>query len=341
MNDMKNTDNILNVVTGNLKGEHRKQLIDTLDKDSGTKEEFRKIKNTWALLSATKPMPEYQVEDLYLDFKKQLKRNRSPFQLNTSSFLKYAAVFVLAISISALFFYLQNNFSNRGIASNYTSVIADNGQISKIILPDSSVVWLNSGTKITYNNRFAIDNREINLVGQAFFQVTKNKKIPLHVHCNNIDVKVLGTRFDVCAYPEDQDIRVVLESGIVEMLDTKLKSFRHLLNPGEMAKYNNLSGKLGVGKVESENFTSWKDGLLIFRDDPMNEVIPKLQRRYNIDIEVAQNDIYQSLFTATIKDETLEEIFKSISFACSIHYKIIKSENLSAKTKIILTKNMN
>lgn len=334
---MKNTEKILDVVTGNLNRECRNQFISSLDDEPEIKGEFNKIKNAWALLSATqKTMPEYKVENLYLSFKKQLVAKQTLFRLNTFNILKYAAVFVLVVGISSLFFYFQQFYTSK-TEVNYTSVIADQGQISKIILPDNSVVWLNSGTKITYNNGFAVDNRKINLAGQAFFQVTKNNKLPLQVLCQGLEVKVLGTRFDVSAYPDDKNISVVLESGKVELLNEKIKSFRHQLEPGEMAQFNLLSGNLSSGKVKTENFTSWKEGLLIFRDEPMAEVIPKLKRRYNIDIEVSQPEIYKSLFTATIKNETLEEIFKSISFACSVRYKIIRSENLNDRTTVVLT----
>jgi ferric-dicitrate binding protein FerR (iron transport regulator) len=328
---MEKTDEILNIVTGNLKGHSRKQLFSSLDNEPGKKEEFNKIKNAWALFSATKPMPEYQVENLYLNFKKQLVKRKAP-AINMFSILRYAAILVIAVAVSSLFFYSHSYQKDK----NYTSVIADNGQISKIILPDSSVVWLNSGTKITYNNGYAIGNRKINLNGQAFFKVTKNKELPLQVFCKGLEVKVMGTKFDVSAYPEDKNISVVLESGKVELLNPEIKSFNYQMSPGERVVYNTSSKNLVNKKVKPEYFTSWKEGILIFRDDRMDQVIIKLKRRFNIDIEVADREIYKSLFTATIKDETLEEIFKSISFACSVRYKIIRDENLNARTKVIL-----
>ena len=335
---MKNTDDILQTVMGNLKGDAKKAVLSQLDEDQSARDEFRKIKNAWALVSSTKKMPEYQVEHLYLDFKKRLAARPKTVRLNSYSVLKYAAVFILAIGISSLFFYSQSHFfSPQRLEIHYTTVFADNGQISKILLPDSSVVWLNSGTKITYNTNFAVNNREIKLVGQAFFKAAKNKKIPLKVFCNNIEIKVLGTRFDVCAYPNDKNINVVLESGKVEILNPKIKSFSYELNPGEMAQYDTLSGNVSMKKVNLERFTSWKDGILIFRDDPMSDVLVKLKRRYDLDIEVGNSDIYKSVFTATIKNESLEDIFKSIGFSCSVRYKIIRGENLNTRTKVILT----
>jgi transmembrane sensor len=333
---MENTDDILKMVTGSLKGKPKNDLLSGLDTDQPSKEEFRKIKNAWALASTSKKMTEYRLENLYLDFKKRLDRKQKLFLFRIPSSIKYAAVFVLAVGISSLFFsILSQQAHNLDVSSQYTTVIADNGQISKIILPDSSVVWLNSGTQIQYKNDFAVNNREITLTGQAFFQVTKNRKMPLKVFSNDLEVKVLGTKFDVSAYPDDKQISVFLETGEVEILSSKSGSFR--LSPGEMVEYNKLSGKISQKKVNPEKFTAWKDGVLVFRDDPMDEVIPKLQRRFDIEIEAATPDIHKSVFTATIKNETLEDIFKSISFACSVNYKIIKGENLHAKTKIILT----
>lgn len=336
---MKNTDDILKIVTGQLNSETKKTLLSKLDGDPSGKEEFRKIKNAWALLSSTKKMPDYQVENLYLDFRKQLAAKQKVHRLGSSVLLRYVAVFIFAIGLSALFFYSQSQFFNsKEHGLRYTSVFADNGQISRTVLPDGSIVWLNSGTKITYNTDFAIDNREINLSGQAFFQVTKNKKLPLKVFCNNLEIKVLGTTFDVSAYPEDHNISVVLESGKVELLNTKIKSFHYELAPGEMALYDEVSKQLTTDEVSTNVFTSWKEGILIFRDDPMSEVIAKLKRKYDIDIEVKQPDVYKSVFTATIKNETLEEIFNSISFACSVKYQIIKGKNINTRTKVVLTK---
>jgi ferric-dicitrate binding protein FerR (iron transport regulator) len=198
------------------------------------------------------------------------------------------------------------------------------------------VVWLNSGTKITYNNNFGNNNREIKLIGQAFFQVTKNKEIPLVVHCNELKVKVLGTRFDVNAYSNNETISVALQSGSVELLHSKNESFQYELVPGEMAQYDIHSKKVFVKKVNVGRITAWTDGILYFNDSPMKEVLIQLERKYNIDIEVKNSKIYNSVFTATIKNETLEEIFRSIGYSCSVRYRIVRGEERDVKTKVII-----
>lgn len=332
---MKKTDKIFHLFTGQLENDNKKEILSQVNQDSGTKEEFGKLKNAWALVSSSKEMPSYQKEKLYLDFKKKVQAKQ---RFRIQDIWRYAAVFILAVGLSGLFFYAHPDFVGKLIPNtHFTTAIAENGQISKIILPDNSIVWLNSGSKIKYDNSFAVNNRDIQLTGQAFFQVTKNKKLPLKVFSKNLEVKVVGTRFDVSAYPENDEIKVVLERGKVIMHNSKVKSSHYELNPGEMAQFDLSSGKIALKKVNPQEFISWKDGILIFRDEPMAEVIPQLQRRYNIDIVVNNPRIFKSVFTATIKDETLEEIFKSIGFACSVHYQIIKGSNLDSKTKVILT----
>jgi transmembrane sensor len=330
--NMEEPDNILKIAMGHLAGEQKKSVLSQMEEDQSAQEEFKKAKNAWALISSTKEMPDYQLENLFLNFKKQLSTKRKFFWIGL---MKYAAIFILAVGFTSLVFFKLPDLEKTTL--HYTSVYADNGQISKVILPDSSVVWLNSGSKITYNNNFAIDNREITLTGQAFFNVTKNKEIPLNVFCNNLYIKVLGTKFDVSAYPTDKDISVVLESGKVEMFHSKINSFHYELKPGERARYNRLSEKVSLEKVKLDKFTLWKDGILIFKDDPMSEVISKLKRHFDVDIVVEKPEIYKSVFTATIKNETLEETFRAIGFSCSIQYKIIRGENLNTKTRVILT----
>ncbi|MEL7588252.1 MAG: FecR domain-containing protein [Prolixibacteraceae bacterium] len=330
---MKSIDDILNLVTGTSNDGAKNETLSELANDRPAKEEFTKIKNAWALASTGRKMPDYRVEQLYLDFQKQLNSKRKTIGL-FPSFLKYAAVFILAIGISSVLDHFRSEIAPAFPQIN--TVIAENGQISKVILPDSSVVWLNSGTQISYRSDFSVSDREISLTGQAFFQVTKNEKLPLKVRCRDLEVKVLGTRFDVSAYPEDKNVRVFLESGKVEIGNSTAQSSPYRLHPGEMAEYNKQSGNMSRSRPDPGKFISWKEGILVFRDDPMEEVIPKLQRRYNIEIDIASPAIYQSVFTATLKNETLEEVFKSISFACSVQYQIVKGEHLNTKTKVLL-----
>ena len=331
---MKNLNDILNVITGNIDTEGKRDVYSDVKGDSDAKDLFKKAKITWALMSSARKMPDYKVEESYRALHARIFEKHSSYKLN--SYFRYVAVLILVVGISALTFYLgkQNSVSpDSGL--KYTSVVADRGQISKVILPDSSVIWLNSGTTLTYDNNYSYRNRNLNLSGQAFLEVKKNKNLPLVVASGNLRVKVLGTRFDVNAYPDDNIIKVTLESGNVELLNSTDKSFRYKLNPGQMAEFKPQSGRVEIKTVESQNYTNWKDGELIYVDSPMAEVLKRLERKFNIEIEVVNPNVYKSVFNANFKNESLKEILDYIQFSCPVTYRLIPGKG-NTQTKVIL-----
>jgi len=340
MTDMNRKEEIWDLVTGNISGDKRREILSVIKNDKEAEAEYNEVKNTWALLSSTKEMPVKEANEMYSRFKGQLPSGSYTRSRRLNNLLKYAAIFILGVAITSLSVYFTESKGWLGPDREFIqSVVADKGQISKVILPDSSVVWINSGSKITYNSKFGENNRKIELVGQAFFQAAHNAEIPLVVDVNGFLVKVLGTKFDVNAYSEEKNIQVVLESGRVELHQASDHDFKYTLSPGEMATFNPENKKLTIDKVMPELFSSWKEGVLIFRDKPMAEVLDELQRRYNIDIEVKDQDIYKSVFTARLSDEPLEKVLKSMEFSCSVKATLIRDpKNIESRVKVILSR---
>jgi ferric-dicitrate binding protein FerR (iron transport regulator) len=155
------------------------------------------------------------------------------------------------------------------------------------------------------------------------------------VQCNEIKVEVLGTTFDVSNYPENRNISVVLESGSVKLNDSKQA---YMLKPGEKADYNVNAKSIDIDEVDIQKYTSWKDGRLIFRNDPMEIVIKELARWYNIEIEVKDPEVYNSIFTGSVSNEDYSRIFELIEYTCPVHCEIINNINPDNIPKIILTK---
>jgi len=250
-----------------------------------------------------------------------------------------ASFFVLVSILGLLCFFSGKSINEKSNLGLYTSVFTENGQRSKVILPDSSVVWLNSGTTLSYPNDFSDQNRKVILKGQAFFHVSHKKNYPFIVKSNNLEVIVKGTKFDVETYPEKKQIDVVLKSGRVDLKLQNSKSFSYTMKPGEKAVFdltNNNSMK--VIHVDAAIYSSWKDGKLIFRNSPMREVVEKLKRWYNIDIDIVNPEVYHSIFSGTIKNESYEEIFRLIGLACNINCKIIHHYNEKSKPMIMISK---
>jgi ferric-dicitrate binding protein FerR (iron transport regulator) len=142
-----------------------------------------------------------------------------------------------------------------------------------------------------------------------------------------LQIKVLGTRFDVKAYPEDEEIKVTLESGKVELLNSKNKYFVYTMKPGQMASYDPLSNEVKMKTVVPQNYSGWKNGELIFVDTPMSEVLKSLKRKFDVEIEVDNPYVYRSVFNANFKNESLKEILNYIQFSCHINYTLISEKN--------------
>ena len=254
---------------------------------------------------------------------------------------KVAAILIFTIGLSGSIIGYRYS-KDRNAASTplvYTTVVTDNGETSRIILPDSTVVWLNSGTALSYNNNFSVNNREVKLKGEAYFNVARNEAIPLVVRCKELEVKVLGTEFDVNAFPKNDKVSVVLEKGSIELshIDNKFESFT--MKPGEIARFDDVSNKLVVSSSDTYEYISWKDGVLIFKNAPMREVFTKLEHWYGVNIVVDNSKVYDLIFNATIVDENLEDIFHLIKYTCDIDYKITYSHDPLVPIKIVISMN--
>lgn len=221
-------------------------------------------------------------------------------------FFRYAAIFFFIVIIAGLTFYRIQLKPEQLL---YTRVVAEKGQISKVELPDGSQVWLNSGSEIVYSNLFANANRDIQLSGEAYFNVSHNEQLPLVVSCGGLQVKVLGTRFNVTAYDESNHIDVVLEEGSVELLDAEVESFDYRLKPGERAMFSKTEQKMTVSDVNTAKFTSWKEGIINIYDQSLEQVIKRLASRYNQKFSFSEQ-VKNFRYTFTIKNEPLDEIIK-------------------------------
>ena len=337
---MKNFEDILKLVTGNLSREEKKKVItDILDKKEN-KEIFKKVKISWAFLSSTRKLNDYEIENAYLKIQDKISGKKRKLNTTLKTVFKYAAIIVFLISLTTIYYSTkqQINRNDTHAELSYVSFITENGQRSKVVLPDSSIVWLNSGTTLSYPSNYSEQNRKVTLNGQAFFQVYHNENNPFSVQANGLIIKVLGTKFDVNAYSEEDEIAVVLESGKVELAHNDFESFNYTMKPGEKATYSIVNNALTVNDADATIYSSWKDGKLIFRNESMRNVVEKLRRWYNVNIEIADNEVFNSIFSGTIQNESYEEIFRYIEIVCDVKCKIIHNYEEEAKPEIIISK---
>lgn len=185
----------------------------------------------------------------------------------------------------------------------YNTVIVPYGKRTQITLSDNSSVWLNSGSKLIYPARFASEKREVYLEGEAIFEVSHNKQRPFMVITHDIEVKVLGTVFDVSAYTDDATSSTILESGSVELKyksNSLLSHSKVKMMPGMMAVYDPLDKEVKQSQVNTKRYTSWREGYFIFERQSLGEILKKISRYYNVSIKLDDQSLADETFTGPL-----------------------------------------
>ncbi|WP_343328419.1 FecR family protein [Polaribacter staleyi] len=200
------------------------------------------------------------------------------------------------------------------------------GKTFSLVLSDGTEVHLNAGTVLKYPVQFLKEqNRQVYLTGEAFFKVTKDKEHPFVVESNDLNIRVLGTSFNVSSYAENKDIFTVLVEGAVRLygkdeLYTEEKS--KLLMPGRKARWNKKDQKITIKKVNTSIYTSWIDGTLVIENLKFKQIIKRLERHYNIKIINNNKELSNQAFTATFRVENIQEVLESFKTNFSFKYKI-------------------
>ena len=260
-----------------------------------------------------------------------------------SAFLRIsAAVLIPLIFVTIWLWQEQNKLSDSQLV--FTEIHAPYGSRVNFDLPDGSSGWLNSGSSLKFPIEFAHNERKVILNGEGYFDVIRNPKKSFIVSTKYYQVRALGTSFNVMAYSDlDSFEEVTLESGKVR-IEKKIQdgTFRKTLdlNPGQHVHMDHISNFVKITNDVAVKYTAWKDGKLIFRNDPLERVIRNLERYYNIDIEVEDEQLYKYHLHATFEEETLFETLRLLKLSSAIDYKILareKNQNGSyKKRKIIL-----
>jgi ferric-dicitrate binding protein FerR (iron transport regulator) len=264
------------------------------------------------------------------------------FQINTNSigkanvfrnfyhtFSKVAVVLIIPALITiAVLSYLSVNLSDK--TESWAEIHSPVGSRTKFQLPDGTQGWLNGGSSIKYPINF-MKHRNVEISGEAWFDVVHLKSEEFRVITPYFDVKVLGTQFNVIAYDDEATAEVILERGKVLVLG-KDEKVNGELDPDQQIVFNKSTKKIIKTSIDSKNYTSWKDGLLIFKNVPMSEIAKRLEHRYFTEIILHGDSLKSSIFRATFRDENLEEICKMLSTVAPIKYKIHNREKQAGDT---------
>ncbi|MGE5429398.1 MAG: FecR family protein [Methylococcaceae bacterium] len=239
------------------------------------------------------------------------------FRIKLQRFYSRAAAILLLPLLLYSVYATYNSYFNLNDLSSI-EIYSPHGARTHFELPDGTQGWLNSGSSIQYTSHFE-KNRHVNLSGEAWFEVTPDKKHPFVVSTPALNVQVLGTKFNVASFADETVTEVVLQEGKVQVEGNE-KTFAAELKPNERFIYNNLQKTSTIQKVNAGQFSAWKDGLLVFRNEPLSEVLKRIGRWYNVEIVMNDPVLQKFRYRATFQDEQIEEVIRLISLTAPIEY---------------------
>jgi transmembrane sensor len=220
----------------------------------------------------------------------------------------------------------SNAFSNGKLV--YNTLKIPYGKTFEVQLSDGTIVHLNSGTSLRYPVHFLKNqSRQVFLIGEAYFEVAKDKAHPFTVNTQEVNVEVLGTKFNVNTYTEDVTTDVVLVEGKVSLYkDKKTTENQVYLTPGLKGSTTRGQEKITTENVNTDYYTAWVKGSLVFKNASFNDIIKKLERHYNVTFINKNKILGKEIFNARFDNESIEVVLKYFSDSYAIDYKINKDK---------------
>ena len=332
-----NTELLLKYFQFTATPEEEAKLLDWIEESEENKKLFAALKNTWVITSLVETKPNVEVlqrkfnrllkkiedqnesQSLYTDNEEDVNNNKYHI---IHKIMRAAALIIITVGITTLLTYIV---WNKPPQIAYNQVEVPSGQQAKLTLADGTKIWLNSESKLTYPDHFSGNSREVILDGEGYFEVSHNVNNPFIVKTATLDVKVLGTSFNVSSYSNDNDMRLTLVKGSVSILDPSSNQEIKKLKPNEMAIYSKKDNLISIKEVETDLYSSWRTGQLKFRKLSFEEISKRLCRNYNVTILIKNPDLFNTTFTGSFYNyEPLDKILNVLKTNTSFNYKIQK-----------------
>lgn len=312
---------IIKYLTHDLTNEEEQRLEAWLLQDKANRSVFENIVADWKLTSDDIQRSKTKIHGR-LSGKYRTEKKTQRF---ISYFSKVAAVFVLVAIASLMIFYTRDG---RKLSDGEVIMIEKltlPGQKLTLKLADGSAVTLNSGSRIICPETFPGAERKVRLEGEAFFDVVKDPARPFVIVTDNLNVRVLGTSFNVRSFNDEDNVSVAVLSGkvMVSGNSDSLASKRQILLPNEMLEYSVKEKNFSEKKIfDSSVVFSWKDQNLVFKDENLDRILVTLSRWYGVEFNVQAQLDYTRKFTGNFKNPTLKEVMESISYNYQFDYEI-------------------
>lgn len=295
-----------------------------MDEEKNKKTIDEQMREIWFSSIAAKDGSRYDKETAFEHF---LKETSSRKQKETGKRRRIWAIsrYAAAIFLMALLLAGAYRMGNEVVKNRFEQILieAPLGSKTKMVLPDGSSVWLNSGSSIRYSQGFAMDDRRIDLEGEGYFEVVKNAKLPFIVATREMNVEVLGTKFNFRNYSEDEEAWVSLMEGKVG-LENRLAGNTKFLSPNEKAVLNKETGEMKISSSKAKNTYLWINDYLFFDEDLLPDIAKELTRSYGVKIRIADPSLNELRFYGYFERKTLkiEKILDFLSSTGKLDYSI-------------------
>jgi ferric-dicitrate binding protein FerR (iron transport regulator) len=285
------------------------------------------LQNIWEVAGAPFSPDEIDLEKAYRQVMNQVKPRKWHQAPIFVYWQRVAAILMLPLTVSLAYFLLAGGRNQTETASKqpvYLEVSTPFGTHTKMNLPDGSSVWLNAGSLLKYPAVFTPGSRRVYLSGEAYFEVESDKENPFVVETKNVDVEATGTAFNIESYQKDSLITVTMARGEVAVHIEDAPSIA--MRPGEQMEYNVKNDRYEIRNTDAYKWYAWKDGIMVFRNDPLEYVFKKIGQTFNIEIAVKDAAIGKHLYRATFEEESLDEILRLLCMTAPIRYKYFDRE---------------
>ncbi|MDX9882607.1 MAG: DUF4974 domain-containing protein [Prolixibacteraceae bacterium] len=340
----------LELIIKYIEGDSDQMVIDKVEQWLSSGPENRryleKVKKIWFAVDELKALAAIDVNKDWELVERRLTEKSSRLHAKrkvlawNDPFVKIAAALIVGILITSVFFYVNRKPVpvTQAVASRYEVIVPD-GQKSNLVLPDGTKVMVNAGSRLFLPKESEPDKREVWLDGEAFFEVTKNPHLPFVVHTSDIQVKVLGTTFNVRAYEDEKLFETTLVEGRVALSRTGENGQDISLSPDHKAIYvKSKDAKLGAalqrefgehlkveqimvsGRISPESAISWIQGKLTFEDEYFDVIVRRLERYYGVQIHIADESLKNMKYTGTIKNISLDQALRALQTTTPFNY---------------------
>ena len=306
-----------------LKSEKLSELENWLKASPENQKHFQQMREIWFSTISANEEERYNKEEAYSRF---LNRTRQiPQEEKTVKKLSLHKFFygAAAVALLCLISFASYRTGTEQVKKQFAEMVVEAplGSKTRLYLPDGTLVWLNAGSKMSYAQDFGINERALNLTGEAYFEVTKNKHIPFKVHTDELDVKVLGTKFNFRNYQDDLEAKVCLLEGKVA-LSTQQKET--ILHPDQQALLDKKTGKLLISNTKAAYSAEWTTDRLYFDEALLPDIVKELERSYNIKITIADAALNSVRFYGNFRrrEQSIREIMDVLSSTDKMTYTI-------------------